>query len=93
MRDLFLFWGFVAITMAAPASAQTYDPSYPVCLQIFAALDGGNYIECRFTSMAQCQASASGRGGMCMVNPYPAKSLEERGSRKIDPRSISLGRR
>lgn len=83
MRNVFLailtVW---SVTVAAPASAQTYDPSYPFCLQIFAALDGGNYIECGFTSMAQCQASASGRGGMCMVNPYSDKSLTEGGSRK-----------
>ena len=32
--------------VAVPARAQTYDPSYPVCLQTY-GIDGG-YIECSF---------------------------------------------
>jgi len=32
------------VLMAAPARAQTYDPNYPVCPQIY-DIDGG-YIEC-----------------------------------------------
>ena len=47
--------------VAAPACAQTYDPNYPVCLQTY-GIEGG-YIDCSFTSLAQCAASASGRGG------------------------------
>jgi Protein of unknown function (DUF3551) len=57
-----------AIFAAAPARAQTYDPSYPVCLQTY-GIDGG-YIECSFTSLAQCAASASGRAAQCLTNPY-----------------------
>jgi Protein of unknown function (DUF3551) len=61
--------GFFA---AAPATAQTYDPNYPICLQIY--YDMVNYsFECAYTSMAQCQASASGRSAQCVVNPYYAK--------------------
>jgi len=45
--------------VAAPARAQTYDPNYPVCLQTY-GIDG-SYIECSFTSLPQCAASASGR--------------------------------
>jgi hypothetical protein len=56
------------ISVAAPSCAQTYDPSYPVCLQTY-GIDGG-YIECSFTSLAQCQASASGRSAQCLTNPY-----------------------
>jgi hypothetical protein len=52
---------------AAPASAQTYDPSYPVCLHVYGRI---SYYECRYTSMAQCDGSASGRAAQCMVNPY-----------------------
>ncbi|MBI5260662.1 MAG: DUF3551 domain-containing protein [Bradyrhizobium sp.] len=54
--------------MAAPVHAQTYDPSYPVCLQVW--ILSGSYIECRYTTMAQCRASASGRSAMCQENPY-----------------------
>jgi uncharacterized protein DUF3551 len=56
---------------AAPAWAQTYDPKYPVCLQVFTGrMD--YYFECGYTSMAQCQMSASGRAASCVVNPYYA---------------------
>ena len=53
---------------AMPARAQTYDPSYPVCMQVNNMQ--ASYIECTFTTLAQCAASASGRNAMCVVNPY-----------------------
>jgi hypothetical protein len=28
------------------------------------------YFECRYRTMAQCAASASGRSAQCVVNPY-----------------------
>ena len=57
--------------VAAPVRAQTYDPGYPVCLQTY-GIDG-SYIECSFTSLAQCAASASGRAAQCLTNPYFAQ--------------------
>jgi hypothetical protein len=54
--------------VAAPAYAQTYDPNFPVCLQTYAI--GGGSIDCSFTSLAQCAASASGRAAQCLNNPY-----------------------
>ena len=54
--------------MTAPAWAQTYDPRYPVCLQV-STIDG-SYIDCSYASPAQCAASASGRSAECIVNPY-----------------------
>lgn len=54
---------------AAAARAQTYDPKYPVCLQVFQSMVD-YYFECGYTSMPQCQASASGRNAACVVNPY-----------------------
>ena len=48
--------------------AQTYDPSYPVCLHAFG--EKADYIECLYTSLSQCNASASGRAAQCIVNPY-----------------------
>jgi hypothetical protein len=51
-----------------PATAQTYDPSYPVCLHLYK--DGANYYECSYTSLPQCNASASGRAAQCVINPY-----------------------
>jgi hypothetical protein len=53
------------------ASAQTYDPDYPVCLQVYQSFVDF-YFECRYMTMAQCQMSASGRYASCVVNPYYA---------------------
>jgi Protein of unknown function (DUF3551) len=57
-----------AILAVVPARGQTYDPAYPVCLQTY-GIDGG-VIECGYTSLAQCNASASGRAAQCIANPY-----------------------
>ena len=53
---------------ATPAPAQTYDPNYPICLQTYGR--AGNSIACRYTSMAQCRVTASGRAAQCITNPY-----------------------
>jgi Protein of unknown function (DUF3551) len=59
------------VASVAPAPAQTYDPKYPVCLQVYTGrMD--YYFECGYTSMAQCQMSASGRAASCVINPYYA---------------------
>lgn len=60
-------------SVTAPARAQTYNPDYPVCLQVYGPL---NYFECRYTSLAQCAMSASGRAAQCIVNPYFANGYE-----------------
>jgi hypothetical protein len=72
MRILALTILAVGMASAAPsARAQTYDPNYPVCLQIY---QGWNdyYFECAYTSLPQCNMSASGRAAQCIVNPYYA---------------------
>jgi hypothetical protein len=38
------------------------------CPQIY-DIDGG-YIDCGYTSLAQCAQSASGRAAQCITNPY-----------------------
>jgi len=72
------------IGMAAPARAQTYDPTYPVCLPVSQSMVD-SYFECGYTSMAQCAASASGRSAQCVVNPYFAKPSGKPGSRRKRP--------
>ncbi len=62
-----------AVCGAAPAQAQTYDPNYPVCLQVYQSMVD-YYFDCTYRTMAQCQASASGRSAQCVVNPYPART-------------------
>jgi hypothetical protein len=67
--------------MAAPAQAQTYDPNYPVCLQVYDDMVH-YYFECAYTSIPQCQASASGRAAQCVVNPYYVKPTAKPGRHK-----------
>jgi uncharacterized protein DUF3551 len=70
-----------AITLPAPARAQTYDPSYPVCLQVYQSMVD-YYFECHYRTMAQCAASASGRSAQCVVNPYYGGPNAGRGKKK-----------
>ena len=62
---------------SAPAQAQTYGSDYPVCLHVYGPV---TYYECRYTSIPQCNQSASGRAAQCVVNPYA--SYQERPVRK-----------
>jgi len=65
-----LIWMILAggtILAISPSHAQTYDPNYPVCFQITEW--GGTHIDCSFTSLPQCQGTASNRG-WCFANPY-----------------------
>ncbi len=60
--------------ISVPGQAQTYDPRYPVCMKVYeGSLGGGEWIDCSYTSMPQCRASASGRAAMCEINPYVAR--------------------
>jgi hypothetical protein len=74
-----------ALALSAPARAQTYDPAYPVCLQVYQGFVD-YYFECAYTTMAQCQASASGRSASCVVNPY-YKGRAAAGQRRKKPRT------
>jgi hypothetical protein len=80
-----LAWAAQVVTIAAAltpslARAQTYDPRYPVCLQVYGIT--GNYIACGYTSMDQCRLSAQGRAAQCIVNPYFAGGPKGRGFRR-----------
>ncbi len=63
--------GTVAATV--PAAAQTYGSGYPVCLHTYGPV---SYYDCRYTSLAQCNASASGRSAQCVASPYAANAFE-----------------
>jgi len=70
MRHLVLATLAIAtVTIAGPAAAQTYDPNYPVRLHVYGR---AAYYDCRYTSLAQCNAAASGRSAQCVTNPYVA---------------------
>jgi hypothetical protein len=67
MRVLALAILALGAAAAAPAQAQTYDPNYPVCLHVYGR---ASYYECSYTSLPQCNLSASGRSAQCEINPY-----------------------
>ncbi|MGJ4998923.1 DUF3551 domain-containing protein [Bradyrhizobium sp. HKCCYLS3077] len=56
------------------AQAQAYDPRYPVCMKVYEGgrFGGGEWIDCSYTSLPQCRATASGRSAMCDLNPFYA---------------------
>ncbi len=59
--------------VAADASAQRYDPRYPVCMHIWSGGPrggGSDRFDCSFTSLEQCRATASGLPASCDINPY-----------------------
>ena len=64
---------------ASPAPAQTYDPSYPVCLHVYGRI---TYYECSYTSLPQCNMSASGRSAQCVINPYYAHASQQPSARR-----------
>ena len=67
MRILPLAILAIGTASMGPAAAQMYDPAYPVCLRVYGP---ATYYECRYTSLPQCNASASGRSAQCVINPY-----------------------
>ncbi len=60
-----------ALLAAAPAPAQTYDPSYPVCRKVFS---DASSIDCIFTSMEQCREDIRSMSAECVPNPFYASS-------------------
>ncbi|VIO76244.1 hypothetical protein CI1B_63110 [Bradyrhizobium ivorense] len=62
----------VGVGLTGPAAAQAYDPNYPVCLRVYGGTLTSDYIDCRFTSLPECRATASGRPATCSVNPFYA---------------------
>jgi hypothetical protein len=58
------------MSAAAPARAQTYDPDFPICMHVVEIETV--YEDCRYYTMAQCAAAASGRPAQCNINPFYA---------------------
>ncbi|WP_084030968.1 DUF3551 domain-containing protein [Bradyrhizobium paxllaeri] len=79
MRILALAILAIGMVSIRPAAAQMYDPAYPVCLRIYGP---ATYYECSYTSLPQCNASASGRSAQCVINPYFGGAQEPAGYRR-----------
>jgi hypothetical protein len=65
----------------APARAQTYNPSYPVCMQIYGQV---GYFDCRYATLEQCRFLAVGRSATCVANPYFVQKKSPRRARRVN---------
>ena len=84
MRGARLALAAIGLLLAGgSARAQTYDPSYPVCMQIYGPV---GYFDCRYGSLAQCKYLAVGRSASCVVNPYFAPREPARRARSATRR-------
>jgi hypothetical protein len=77
IRLIFTILSLAMVLIATPVRAQTYDHSHPVCMHVYGDLEGER-IDCIFTSLAQCAATASGRSATCLINPYFAPTSGRR---------------
>ena len=82
-------------SVCVPAHGQTYGSHFPVCLQSYSL--GGRSIDCSYTSLAQCNATASGRaaqrsttreGNSIVLFAHPEKALGLCSSLRRDYRAI-----
>ncbi|MFB9267923.1 DUF3551 domain-containing protein [Bradyrhizobium erythrophlei] len=76
MRILVLALLALGTVASAPAAAQTFDTTSPFCKHNYRW--GGEDVDCGYTSLAQCQAAASGLGAICVNNPYYAGAYADR---------------
>ena len=90
MRIPLAILAIAAVVTAAPAHSQVHDPAYPVCLQTYGI--GGGYIGCGYSSLAQCNATASGRAAQCIANPYFANAQAPAGPRNPRQRGAVIVR-
>ncbi len=65
-RALFVILALCALPLAKiePAHAEI---DYPYCMKVYSR---DWYVDCRFSTLAQCQASASGRSAECYLDPF-----------------------
>ena len=77
MRILPLTALLFTVSAAAPAEAQTFGGNGPYCMQYF-QWGGSRNIDCSYSTIAQCQATASGLSAMCLTNPSYANARAPR---------------
>jgi hypothetical protein len=70
MRTASAIFGLLAISVISAAGSAPAQ-AYPVCLRVYG---DPTYDECRYTSIPQCNATASGRAAQCFVNPFVASA-------------------
>ena len=77
VKLIFAILALATALVATSVQAQTSDPNYPVCMHVYGQLEGER-MDCIFTSLRQCAASASGRPATCLINPYFAPRSSRR---------------
>ncbi len=54
-----------ALSLATTSPAHAID--YPYCMHVYTR---DQYVDCSFSTLAQCQATASGRPAQCYLDPF-----------------------
>lgn len=67
MRYNALFLFLASGLLIAGHSQARAEIDYPYCMKVY---NRDWYVDCRFSTMAQCQASASGRSAECYRDPF-----------------------
>ena len=75
-----------AVAASAPAQAQTYDPNYPVCMQVFRPFSLFRLPLQLDPAMQASRRPAARRSAS--INPYFAIALKSRRSRRASPPPI-----
>jgi Protein of unknown function (DUF3551) len=80
MRNASAMLGLLAISaISAVGAVPALATNYPICLQVHGP---ASYSECGYATMAQCNATASGRSAQCAPDPFFASAaVEPRGRR------------
>jgi hypothetical protein len=79
MRKASAILGLLAISAVSAVGPAQAGIDYPVCLRVYG---DPTYDECRYTTMAQCAATASGRAAQCFVNPFANAAVVPQGRRR-----------
>ena len=65
-----LIWIILGIGMTCAMRGQWLRPTTRIIRSACRSMRMTGCIDCSFTSIAQCNATASGRGAQCFANPY-----------------------
>ncbi|MBX9711769.1 MAG: DUF3551 domain-containing protein [Xanthobacteraceae bacterium] len=61
-----MLFGVLALSFAHIGSARA-QIDYPYCIHVYSR---DQYVDCSFSTMAQCKATASGRPAQCYLDPF-----------------------
>lgn len=83
-------WLALMVACAVPAAMPAVAGELPYCIK---GCDfGGGAGDCSFSSLAQCQATASGRDAYCAANPYFSARAEMKAEMHTDLGRLSRRR-